>query len=94
MPSIFDRFFKTEEDDEIPAEARQKCEVVLEFARSGYYRKLLDWLEGEAMRPVTLSEGRDMVISAARQNAFLEVRRHILSEVEKAGSLLKRSYGS
>ncbi len=80
--SIFDRFFRTEDDDR--NDSREFWQEALEFSRTAYSVRLLAWIEEEAMRPVRLDQGRDMVTSAARQNAFLEVRQKIRSDIERA----------
>ena len=70
-----------------PAE-RAEAQAVLDFASTAHYPIFLRWLEDEAMRPVKISDGRDMVVSAARQNSFLEVRQHLLSKVKIAQSVI------
>ena len=90
----FQRFFRTEEEESSPdREAVAAWQEALEFSRLAYYKRLLLWLENEAMRPIRIDEGRDMVVSAARQNALLEVRQHILSDIRAAEQGM-RSYGS
>ena len=86
--NIFSRFFRTEEDDDIKPDL-DYWKAALEFRQLAYYDRLVDWLTEEALKPVRPEESRDMVISAARQNAFLEVRQHILRDVKLAEQSMK-----
>lgn len=89
--TIFDRFFKTDEDDQ--EDSREFWQEAIEFSRIAYSTRLLTWIEEEAMRPVRLDQGKDMVTSAARQNAFLEVRAKIRSDIKRAQEALTREDG-
>lgn len=81
-------------DPEPPSdEQKGKWQAAIDFSRSHYYPTLIQWIEGEAMRPVKMNEGRDMVSSAARQNAFLEVRTRILSDIKQAQEAFERLNG-
>ncbi|MDH3307413.1 MAG: hypothetical protein OEO77_07865 [Acidimicrobiia bacterium] len=87
--NIFDRFFYRNDAEE----ADEYLHDALEFSKIAYFKRLVLWIETEAMRPVRIDQGKDMVVSAARQNAFLEVREKILTEVKMAQRALQDQDG-
>ena len=91
---IFRRFFETEVDEtEDRLERISKAEEVLAFTSHAHFGRFMAWLENEAMRPVNTNEAKDMLVSAVRQNTFLEVRNHLIGERKSAAEALKRQHG-
>lgn len=89
--NIFERFFKDQEQEVGPS--LQLAHEILEMASLAHFPRVIQWLEHEAMRPIKMASGQDMLLSAARQNALLEVREHLLHEVQRAKALLESENG-
>ena len=83
MAGIFDKFFAedTREVEAAQAEAEEYAQIA-EFCRTLYYTKLIAHLEGEALKTIPL--GDTMLQSAARANAYKEVREWLLANQRRA----------
>ena len=84
----FKKFF--ENDEEEPGTDLTECREVLEFARTLYYPKLIAYLEREADAQLVIRDNVSMIQSAARINAFKEVKAHLKRQVRDAAAMVAR----
>jgi hypothetical protein len=89
----FRRFFVVDNDTVAPtpepSEELAVCHEALEFARTTYYTKFMAYLESVIDAPFPISDQVTMIASAARVNAFKEVKRHLKGQVERANSVIQ-----
>lgn len=88
--SNFLNFFRPDTSEEL-AEKRVEMErrgSVLRTSQEFFFKEFVQWLEGEADRPVSLQDDRNMLHSAIRANTFKEVRNYLRRHVALAESPL------
>lgn len=57
---------------------------MLSWAREPEYKRFLDYLQEEAMKPTPTGDQMSMIQSAVRANTFKEIRKNILDRERKA----------
>ena len=61
---------------------------VLFAAEAPYVKRLLEWLEDEALKPLPTANANDTVAAAAKRNAYIEVRTKIRTDARRAAEAL------
>ena len=89
MTNPFRRFF--EETEEVSAADLTDCHEVIEFGKTVYYNKFMEYLERGADEPLKIGDPMTMIQSAARVNAFKEIKAHLKRQLKTAHELVEKS---
>lgn len=87
MSGIFDRFFKTHEDEN-RAVLGNLARETLSVSSSPYIVRLLVYLDDQSDRVAIGSDPMEIVKSAVRASAFKEVRKKILRDFQEARAVM------
>lgn len=77
-----------EEDQGGQSSEVSKASEILAAADMPYFRRLLDYIENEADRPVKIGGSDILLESAVRSNTFKEIRQKIRRDIKDAQGLI------
>lgn len=83
----FKRFFEDEPD--APETGLEECHAAVEFGRTPYFQTFMLYLAREIDRPLELADMNALMKSGARNNAFREIRQHLLDQIRKAEQVIQ-----
>ena len=67
-----------------------ECHQVIEFGNCPYFQTFLAYLEHEGDRMLEVGDQVSMIRSAARINAFKEIRAHLKKQLRDAAEVIER----
>lgn len=86
MLDPFRRFFEPEQEESGVGDA----DAILSFGKEAYFEKFMAYLERESDRPLDLSTTQALTSSAARSNAFKEIRTYLRNQLKSAQEIMDR----
>jgi len=89
MNNPFRRFFEGDEEKAV-ATSLDNAHEVLAFAGTAYFEKFMAYLEAEGDRPLDTADPTAMIKSAARINAFKEIRTYLRRKAKAAVEVIER----
>lgn len=88
MNNPFRKFFQ--EDEESEDNGVSDANDIVSFGNHPYFSKLIAYLERGADEPLDLKDATSMLTSGAEINTFKKIKRHLMTQVKNAESLMER----